>query len=65
VQIEEAISALLSAQREAFLLNRIDKLTYKEIAIRLDISQTAVEKRMTKALIFMKNRIEELRKFKV
>ena len=54
VQIEDAISALPSAQREAFLLNRIDKLTYKEIAIRLDISQTAVENRMTKALIFMK-----------
>jgi RNA polymerase sigma-70 factor (ECF subfamily) len=64
-QIEEAISALPSAQREAFLLNRIDKLTYKEIAIRLDISETAVEKRMTKALIYMKNMIEELRKFKI
>jgi RNA polymerase sigma-70 factor (ECF subfamily) len=36
-------------------MNRIDELTYKEIAERLEISVKAVEKRMHEAL-------EELRK---
>jgi RNA polymerase sigma-70 factor (ECF subfamily) len=60
-KIEGAISELPDGQREAFLLNRIDKLTYKEIALRLEISETAVEKRMTKALIKLKSKIEEFK----
>lgn len=60
-QIESVISALPEKQREAFLLNRIEKLTYKEIAIKLEISQTAVEKRIAKALIKLKE-ITELQK---
>ncbi|MEM7371854.1 MAG: RNA polymerase sigma factor [Bacteroidota bacterium] len=57
--IEQTISNLPEGQREAFLMNRIDKLTYKEIAQSLGISQTAVEKRIGKALIKLKSRIEE------
>ena len=60
-KLESAISNLPDGQREAFLLNRIDKLTYKEIAKRLEISTTAVEKRMTKALIKLKSSIEEIK----
>ncbi|WP_298781825.1 RNA polymerase sigma factor [uncultured Polaribacter sp.] len=60
-QIEAVISALPEKQREAFLLNRIEKLTYKEIALKLEISQTAVEKRIAKALIKLKE-ITELQK---
>ncbi len=60
-KIESVISDLPDGQREAFLLNRIDRLTYKEIAIRLQISETAVEKRMTKALIKLKTKIKELK----
>lgn len=48
--LEEAISNLTEAQREVFLLNRIDKLKYREIADMLNISVKAVEKRMQKAL---------------
>jgi len=33
-----------------FLLNRIDGLTYEEIADRLDLSVKAIEKRMSEAL---------------
>lgn len=58
-QLEEVISKLPDGQREAFLLNRIDKLTYKEIAERLEISQTAVEKRISKALLKLKAEIDE------
>lgn len=53
-QVEAAISSLPEKQREAFLLNRIEKLTFKEIAIKLEISQTAVEKRISKALLKLK-----------
>jgi len=60
-KIESAISALPEKQREAFLLNRIEKLTYKEIAEKLEISQTAVEKRISKALLKLKE-ITELQK---
>lgn len=50
-QLENAIGNLTGAQREVFLLNRIDGKKYREIAEMLNISQKAVEKRMTAALI--------------
>lgn len=53
-RLQEAINALPDGQREVFLLNRVDKVTYAEIASLLGISQTAVEKRMQKALLKMK-----------
>ena len=46
-----AISNLSDGQREVFLMNRIDGLKYREIAERLEISQKAVEKRMSQALL--------------
>lgn len=50
-QLESAIEALPEKQRSVFLLNRIEKMTYKEIAALLEISVKAVEKRMHKALV--------------
>jgi len=49
-QLEAAISALPEKQRVVFLMSRIDKMTYKEIAEKLEISKQAVEKRMYNAL---------------
>jgi len=49
-QLEDAIAALPEKQRVVFLMSRIDKKTYKEIAEFLDISRQAVEKRMYNAL---------------
>ncbi len=49
-RLEDAISALPENQRVVFLMNRIDKKKYREIAEELDISVKAVEKRMHKAL---------------
>ncbi len=49
-KLQNALNALPDGQREVFLLNRIDKKTYKEIAELLEVSQKAVEKRMHKAL---------------
>lgn len=55
VKLEEAIASLPEGQREVFLMNRIDKLTYREIAERLEVSQKAIEKRMHKALVKLKD----------
>ena len=48
--LEKAINDLPETQREVFLLNRIEKMTYQEIADRLGVSVKAIEKRMGKAL---------------
>lgn len=49
-ELENAIADLPEKQRVVFLLSRIDKKTYKEIAEMLGISKKAVEKRMYNAL---------------
>lgn len=64
-KIDLAIGQLPDKQREAFLMNRIDKLTYKQIAATLGISQTAVEKRVGKALISLKKAIDEFKQYKI
>jgi len=54
-KIETAIANLSEKQREVFLLSRLEKMKYKDIALKLNISVKAVEKRMHHALINMKN----------
>ena len=49
-RLEEAIAALPEDQRIVFLMNRMDKKTYREIAELLDLSVKTIEKRMHKAL---------------
>ena len=49
-RLEKAISDLPENQRVVFLMNRIDKKKYREIAEELEISVKAVEKRMHLAL---------------
>ena len=49
-RLEAAIAALPEKQRVVFLLSRIEKKTYKQIAELLEISKQAVEKRMYNAL---------------
>jgi RNA polymerase sigma-70 factor (ECF subfamily) len=56
-RLNAAISGLKDGQREVFLLNRIEKKTYKEIAELLDISVKSVEKRMRLALLFLRKKI--------
>ena len=56
--LKASIGKLTENQRVVFLMNRIDDLTYKEIAQRLDISVKAVEKRMSSALEFLRQTIE-------
>ena len=59
-KLQNALNKLTEAQRIAFLLNRIDGKTYKEIALFLDISVKAVEKRIHKALKSLREEIKEL-----
>lgn len=49
-KLTRSINQLNKNERTVFLMNRIDQLTYREIAIRLEISQKTVEKRMHNAL---------------
>jgi RNA polymerase sigma-70 factor (ECF subfamily) len=56
-KLENTIAMLPEKQREVFLLNRIEKKKYKEIAEQLNISVKAVEKRMHQALVTMRQHI--------
>lgn len=56
-KIETTIAALPEKQKEVFLLNRIEKKKYKEIAIMLNVSIKTVEKRMHLALVQMRKQI--------
>ena len=60
-KLEKAIEKLTEGQRTAFLLNRIEGKKYHEIAIMLDISVKAVEKRIHGALISLRTDIEEFK----
>lgn len=64
-ELETAISNLPEKQRVIFLMNRIDKLSYKEIASLQDISVKTVEKHMSSALKRLKESVEALGIFKI
>lgn len=52
-RVTEGINRLPDRTREIFLMHRIDKLEYTEIAARLGITVSAVEKQMAKAMLFL------------
>jgi len=54
LRYEQSLSQLPDKQRVVFLMSRIDHMKYSEIALTLEISQKAVEKRMTQALKFLR-----------
>ena len=49
-RLQLIIASMPEGSREVFLMNRLEDLTYAEIAERLGISVKAIEKRMSKAL---------------
>ncbi|MEQ8907419.1 RNA polymerase sigma-70 factor [Ekhidna sp.] len=53
-KLNNAIAKLPEDCREVFLMNRIDKLKYAEIAERLNLSVKAIEKRMSKTIGLLK-----------
>jgi len=57
-RLQVAISELDEKNRVVFLMNRIDDMTYSEIAQNLQLSVKAVEKRMSKAIAHLKKKLE-------
>lgn len=57
-ELEDVIGRMPEKQREVFLMNRIEEMTYKEIADRLQLSVKAVEKRMHGALGHLREHIK-------
>lgn len=51
ILFSKAVAQLTPRCREAFLMRRIDNLQYKQIANRMDISVSAVEKHVTTGLL--------------
>jgi len=58
IRLQETLADLNEKSRSVFLMNRIDELTYFQIACNLNISVKAVEKRMSKAIAFLKERLD-------
>jgi RNA polymerase sigma-70 factor (ECF subfamily) len=52
-RVVSGINCLPERTREIFLMHRIDKLEYSEIARRLGISESAIEKQMAKAMMML------------
>jgi RNA polymerase sigma-70 factor (ECF subfamily) len=52
-RVREGLSRLTPRTREIFLMHRLDDMKYREIAERLGISQSAVEKHIAKASLFL------------
>ena len=59
-KFEKALTTLTDKQRVALLMNKMEGLTYKEIAESLNLSQKAIEKRISKALSALKNNLNDL-----
>lgn len=56
--LERAIGGLKEKERVVFLMNRIDGLTYNEIASNMGLSVKTIEKRMKKALDELKQTVK-------
>ncbi|MEL6559491.1 MAG: RNA polymerase sigma-70 factor [Bacteroidota bacterium] len=57
VKLNQIINMIPEGSREVFLMNRIEQLKYAEIAERLELSVKAVEKRMSKALLIIREQL--------
>jgi len=58
-KIDVAINELPDKLKEVFLLNRVEELKYKEIAVQLDISVKTVEVRMSKSLKILRTELND------
>lgn len=57
-RVEAGLAMLSPRTREIFLMHRIDGLKYREIAERLGITVSAVEKQVAKASLFLAGWVE-------
>jgi RNA polymerase sigma-70 factor (ECF subfamily) len=56
-KLQKTISDLPEKCRTIFLMNRIDEMTYKEIADSLQVTVKAIEKQMSKALAVLRHEL--------
>jgi RNA polymerase sigma factor (sigma-70 family) len=56
-----ALAELKPKTREIFLLNRLDGLTYTQIAVRFGLTPSAIEKHMIRALAHLNKRLGDWR----
>lgn len=56
-ELQAVLASIPEGSREVFLMNRIEDLKYREIAERLGVSVKAVEKRMSKALQILREKL--------
>jgi RNA polymerase sigma-70 factor (ECF subfamily) len=52
-RVKEGLTKLTPRTREVFLMHRIEEMKYREIAQALGISQSAVEKHIARATLFL------------
>jgi RNA polymerase sigma factor (sigma-70 family) len=52
-RVNEGLAKLPPRMREIFLMHRLDGMNYREIAVHFGISQSAVEKQIAKAVLFL------------
>jgi len=60
-KFKRIIASLSERQREVFLLSRVEKKTYKEIAEMSNVSVKAIEKLMHKALVKIKESLGDIK----
>ena len=63
VRINEVLGLMKPSERQAFLLSRIEKKTYKEIAEIMEVSVKTIEKRIHNALVLIRSEIVEAKKY--
>lgn len=56
-QIEMALSEIKTSHRQAFMLNRIDGMSYREISDALGVSVSTVEKYISAALVAIRIKV--------
>lgn len=59
-QINQLYNSLPELYKETFKMSRIDGLTYKEIATKLELSSKTIEKRISKVLTILKERTKKI-----
>ncbi|MDR1602061.1 MAG: RNA polymerase sigma-70 factor [Tannerella sp.] len=57
--LQRALERMPEASREAFELNRFEGLKYREIAVRLNVSERTVEERIGRAIGFLRKYLRE------
>lgn len=55
---QQALASLNPRTRDAFLMHRVEQLKYREIAARLGITVSAVEKHIAKAALLLARRMQ-------